>query len=85
MLCAGNGCDPGCYKFTRYKTGKLDQKSSKDAVSPEGQKAGGAAAEPVGGDAKPVLLTPPGSNVSLVMAMAEAIYWVRAWGKCRED
>lgn len=50
-------CVAGCYKFSRYKTGKLDKDMQQSASE---QQQGKPA--PVNQDEKPLLLVPEGAN-----------------------
>lgn len=68
---------PGCYKFSRYKTGKLDANNSNNSSSNAG-KQGAQQAASSSEDAKPLLVVPKGADVDSVLAMAEAFYWVSA-------
>ncbi len=75
---------PGCYKFSRYKTGKLDSNnnSGSDSSSSTAVKEGSTQAEAsssttAGSDeSKPLLVAPTGADTKAVVAMAEAFYWV---------
>jgi hypothetical protein len=77
----------GCYKFSRYKTGKLEaavgtnSSGSSSNAKTDSQQAAAATEATTGEqassseDAKPVLLVPPGDLTS-VLSMAESFYWV---------
>jgi hypothetical protein len=68
---------PGCYKFSRYKTGKLDANSTSNSTSTPGQEGGSSQPGSSGSDdSKPLLVAPAGVDTASVMALAEAFYWV---------
>ncbi|WIA39206.1 hypothetical protein OEZ86_005331 [Tetradesmus obliquus] len=52
----------GCYKFSRYKTGKVGN-GQQQAPSSE--------------EEKPMLLAPQGADIAAVLPMAEAFFWCR--------
>lgn len=68
---------PGCYKFSRYKTGKLDANSNSNSTSTPGQEGGSSQSGcPGSDDSKPLLVVLAGVDTASVMALAEAFYWV---------
>lgn len=74
MHCKNKHC-AGCYKFTRYKTGKLDAAAATNSTSANGNTS--AADKAAAADGKPVLVIPEGADVEGVLSMATAFYWVR--------
>jgi hypothetical protein len=72
---------PGCYKFSRYKTGKLDASSNSSNSNSSSSNEGKQDAQQdtsSSEDSKPQLVVPKGADVDSVLAMAEAFYWVSA-------
>lgn len=67
----------GCYKFTRYKSGKLDTANNTNSKEAGDQTAANGAVAADGSDGKPMLVAPKGADVKAAMAMAEAFYWAR--------
>lgn len=67
----------GCYKFTRYKSGKLDTASNSNSNEAGDQAAANGAVATDGSEGKPMLVPPKGSDMKAAMAMAEAFYWAR--------